>query len=338
MESVRLTTNYIPSDEEIKDIRLDIISRSEELARLDEHIRKLSAERDEIQAYIDSRKALISHPRRLPADIVQEIFIACLPTTRNAVMSTKEAPLLLCRICSAWRTIALSVPRLWASLHVPFDFVLPKESRISAVAEWLQRSAACPISISVCDVSPWNWEIQGLPPTCKKILTKALCAVADRWLHAKFDMMSVEMADELTDITSPLLESVEFNGLIPTPNQLKFFQVPSVRTVALRLGGSEPLNAVLTMPLMWNQLQHLTITGISFSHLIIILGQCLQLISINVTPIIDDAFALAPSDPTESNLPSLASFTIPSGFSSRSVAPRSLNDLISRVHATAAAL
>ncbi|KAF7331213.1 hypothetical protein MSAN_02440100 [Mycena sanguinolenta] len=144
-------------------------------------------------------------------------------------------------------------------------------------------------------------------------------------------MMSVEMADELTDITSPLLESVEFNGLIPTPNQLKFFQVPSVRTVALRLGGSEPLNAVLTMPLMWNQLQHLTITGISFSHLIIILGQCLQLISINVTPIIDDAFALAPSDPTESNLPSLASFTIPSGFSSRSVAPRSLNDLISHV-------
>jgi hypothetical protein len=133
----RFNTNYVPSDDEIESIQKDLVSRSEELARLNERIRELSAQRDEIQVYIDSHKALISHPRRLPPDIVREIFIACLPTGRNAVMSAREAPLLLCRIYSTWRTIALSTPRLWASLHVSVEFVLSNELRMQAVTQWL---------------------------------------------------------------------------------------------------------------------------------------------------------------------------------------------------------
>ncbi|KAF8138062.1 hypothetical protein K438DRAFT_1427370, partial [Mycena galopus ATCC 62051] len=103
----------------------------------------------QIQAYIDSNKALISHPRRLPPDIVREIFVACLPVHRNAVMSAQEAPLLLGRICSAWRAITLYTPRLWASLHVPFDYIVDKEPRTPAVIEWLRRSMACPLSLSL---------------------------------------------------------------------------------------------------------------------------------------------------------------------------------------------
>ncbi|KAF7376784.1 hypothetical protein MSAN_00095700 [Mycena sanguinolenta] len=83
---------------------------------------------------------------------------------------------------------------------------------------------------------------------------------------------------------------------------------------------------------MWNRLQHLTITGISFSHVTILLGLCSQLLSIHVTPItIDNGSALAPSGHAESNLPFLASFVSPSEFSSHFVAPRSLSDLIGHV-------
>ncbi|KAF7376796.1 hypothetical protein MSAN_00097000 [Mycena sanguinolenta] len=221
-------------------------------------------------------------------------------------MSTKEAPLLLCRICSAWRRIALSAPRLWASLHAPLDFILLKESRISAVAQWLQRSAACPISISVRDGSSWDWESQGLPATAKKDLTKSICAVANRWCHMKFDSMPIEMAHELRGIKPSLLESVEFSGNIPTPTDLQFLQVPSLRAVTLHLYDFEPFNAAFTIPLMWNRLQHLTITGISFSQLIM-LGQCQELISLTITPFID---SVPDPFPTGLILPSLASFRI----------------------------
>ncbi|KAJ7892817.1 hypothetical protein B0H14DRAFT_2177112, partial [Mycena olivaceomarginata] len=117
--SHRFNTNYVPSDEEIKIIRMNLVSHTQELARIDGRIRELSAQRDQIQTHMIStgHKALISHPHRLLVDILWEIFVACLPANRNAVMSAQEAPLLLGRICSAWRTIALSTPRLWASLH-----------------------------------------------------------------------------------------------------------------------------------------------------------------------------------------------------------------------------
>jgi len=39
-------------------------------------------------------------------------------------------------------TIALSTPRLWASLHLPLNFILSKPPRVPAVAQWLQLSGA----------------------------------------------------------------------------------------------------------------------------------------------------------------------------------------------------
>ncbi|KAJ7479023.1 hypothetical protein FB451DRAFT_992446, partial [Mycena latifolia] len=66
-----------------------------------------------VKDYIRSHKALVYHPRRLPQDLFQEIFLVCLPTGRNASMRSTEAPLLLCRNCKPWRNLALSMLRLW---------------------------------------------------------------------------------------------------------------------------------------------------------------------------------------------------------------------------------
>ncbi|KAJ6594888.1 hypothetical protein B0H19DRAFT_883348, partial [Mycena capillaripes] len=97
--------------------------------------------------YVDAHEALISPVRRLPHDIIQEIFLACLPTRRKAVMSSSKAPLLLGHVCSGWQTIALSKPMLWSSLHIHLNWL--SDLRISAVAEWLARAAACPLSLLV---------------------------------------------------------------------------------------------------------------------------------------------------------------------------------------------
>ncbi|KAF8138039.1 hypothetical protein K438DRAFT_1537299, partial [Mycena galopus ATCC 62051] len=116
----RLGTNYCPTDEEVLDIAdllveptLRLKGIDDEIAKLQTAIDKLAEERDSLGAYVEAHQALISPARRLPLDIVQEIFIACLPTHRNCVMSASEAPVLLGRICSSWRTISLSTPRLW---------------------------------------------------------------------------------------------------------------------------------------------------------------------------------------------------------------------------------
>ncbi|KAJ7232662.1 hypothetical protein B0H12DRAFT_1001416, partial [Mycena haematopus] len=145
----RLHTNYTPSDHEILSIRAHLVPYLDKLASLETLIRDLCAQRDELKEYVDAHEALTSPARRLPQDVIREIFLACLPTHRNAVMSTREAPLLLGHICSGWRSIALANPMLWTSLHVNLDFALSSHKRVSAVAEWLARTAASPLSLSV---------------------------------------------------------------------------------------------------------------------------------------------------------------------------------------------
>ncbi|KAJ7022722.1 hypothetical protein C8F04DRAFT_1137129 [Mycena alexandri] len=107
-----------------------------------------------------NHKALLSPLRRLPLDIIQEIFLACIPTHRNCVMSASEAPVLLGRICSSWRAIALSTPRLWSRLHIVEPQRLPQRfngadiaakaaQRFATTKMWLGRSGNCPLSISL---------------------------------------------------------------------------------------------------------------------------------------------------------------------------------------------
>ncbi|KAJ7646562.1 hypothetical protein FB45DRAFT_998046 [Roridomyces roridus] len=161
--TTKLGTNYSPNDAEISEIEdllvvplLRLKQLDDGIAELQTALGKLKQERDDLGTFVNAHKALISPVRRLPLDIVQEIFVACLPTHRNCVMTAKEAPVLLGRICSAWRAISLSTPRLWASLHVVepthrHRHILNDKvtQRLEVVKTWLDRSGQCPLSISV---------------------------------------------------------------------------------------------------------------------------------------------------------------------------------------------
>ncbi|TFK42017.1 hypothetical protein BDQ12DRAFT_677523 [Crucibulum laeve] len=105
----RLHTNYIPWDGEISQIKELLIKSQIELFTLEKEIQRVQGllnhlllKRDTLQGTLKTHEALISIPRRLPWDILQEIFLHCLPTDTNAVMDCKEAPLILGRICSNW--------------------------------------------------------------------------------------------------------------------------------------------------------------------------------------------------------------------------------------------
>lgn len=54
-----------------------------------------------------------------PAEIFEIIFVGALPddVLDQKQPNTKIAPMLLCHICSQWRSIALQLPRLWMCLY-----------------------------------------------------------------------------------------------------------------------------------------------------------------------------------------------------------------------------
>ncbi|KAJ7612832.1 hypothetical protein DFH06DRAFT_1370996 [Mycena polygramma] len=194
-------TNYIPTDAEIDRIRAYLEPHEAELARLDSLMRKIAIHREKIKAHIRSHRALISHARRLPQDILEQIFLACLPTRHNAVMSPMEPPLLLGRICSAWRAVAFSMPRLWASLHISGSFISKNDRRKAAVVDWLARSAPYPLSLS----ASYDWLED-------RAITDSLVQSSERWHSIRLSKVGVDFLSRLADIWhAPLLVDIDID-------------------------------------------------------------------------------------------------------------------------------
>lgn len=222
-----LHTNYKPSSIESKEIRIHLSKPKAELARLEEEIvRKRAAldrlwlEHDRVKSYVDSHQALISPLRGFPPELLQQIFVECLPTTRNCVMHSTEAPLLLTGICALWRNLALSTPELWSSLHIAMPSSLPPSSyadymddslsddpivdnslaasRIITAGEWLSRAGVRPLDISVHDLSSDSRVVDLLLPLCS------------RWRNISFSMpvASLRPLADLTGDDLPAIESI----------------------------------------------------------------------------------------------------------------------------------
>ncbi|KAJ6468578.1 hypothetical protein DFH09DRAFT_1480501 [Mycena vulgaris] len=97
-----LCTNTVPSDAECAAIRQFLSGLQKNFAALAGQIAHMQAvltdltdQCQSLRESIDAHQALVSLARRLPEDVVREIFLACLPSSGNAVMSAREAPLLL---------------------------------------------------------------------------------------------------------------------------------------------------------------------------------------------------------------------------------------------------
>lgn len=95
-------------------------------------------------------RSAVAPVRRLPVELLVEVFILCLPDGKYIIPRPTSAPLLLTQVCSSWRDIALSVPALWSSIQIDMDSTLsPRHvtTLASRVAAWLARSAQHHLSI-----------------------------------------------------------------------------------------------------------------------------------------------------------------------------------------------
>ncbi|KAJ7152949.1 hypothetical protein C8R46DRAFT_478893 [Mycena filopes] len=88
----------------------------------------------------------------LPPEITSEIFVHCLsdyPEFPPLYDTTQNSPLALCRICHAWRDVALATPRLWRAIDITIDSRsgahLPQ--MLSLLQLWLARSGDGPLSL-----------------------------------------------------------------------------------------------------------------------------------------------------------------------------------------------
>jgi hypothetical protein len=169
-----LRNNELPSESRLQETMQLRSGAHEDLLHIDTEIQHLMAKREQVQRSLDVYNTILSPARRLLPDVLQEIFYHCIGQT-YPILSATEAPMLLTRVCSLWRSVALSSPRIWTRLHIPLPgdpkmysrygtfrmnddqageirrqmFSKMMQLRCRAVKDWLDRSGSLPLSLSI---------------------------------------------------------------------------------------------------------------------------------------------------------------------------------------------
>ncbi|KAG1747853.1 uncharacterized protein EDB91DRAFT_1345052 [Suillus paluster] len=109
---------------------------------------QLVEKKDKITQSMNLHKKRVSTFRRLPIELLCQIFVHCLPESNHLSPASNLAPMLLTRICRRWREVAVGIPNLWSSLRLE---VGRRDWQRKALCYdlWLKRSRGTPLSLAL---------------------------------------------------------------------------------------------------------------------------------------------------------------------------------------------
>ncbi|KAJ6502203.1 hypothetical protein C8R45DRAFT_1092093 [Mycena sanguinolenta] len=232
--------NRVPSLEERKTIQQLLAEKTAHLSHLNSQVPKrrpgkkhkilsdLRAELAYTRRWLDFHRALASPWRQLPVEIMSEIFILTLKSREildqdEPWIDDRAGTLLLCKICSVWRAIALMTPALWntvsvrlSNLKCPFEWV----------STWLTRSRCTPVYLQLF------WNHRALPNAINSVVSVFVShlhhttGLSINGFDAGFDIFDLDYANDI-DEEYPKLTS---KPLVPSP-----LRAPLLSTVVVRL-------------------------------------------------------------------------------------------------------
>ncbi|KAJ7707331.1 hypothetical protein B0H17DRAFT_1032408 [Mycena rosella] len=137
-----LSSASSPSDLQVAVIWRAIETAETEVSAVDTHLVHLRSameqhtrKRAELQDFVKSHRAMVSAIRRLPSELLSEIFVESVDVSATFEPGRNE-PWMIAQVCSRWRAVALTSPRLWS------NFVLPADDPYSMRALSLQLERA----------------------------------------------------------------------------------------------------------------------------------------------------------------------------------------------------
>ncbi|KAJ7865796.1 hypothetical protein B0H13DRAFT_1074348 [Mycena leptocephala] len=216
-------------------------------------------------------------------------------------MSASEPPILLGRICSFWRTISLSTPRLWTSLHVVEPTRPPPNSntaalferkhtqRLETMKDWLGRSGDCPLSISLEGALYLGiGTVQSLGPC---LFLQALIPFVSRWRTINFTAQAPRLTEALSHLTEsdvPILQDLVMherpaNTIDPviSPPVNTWASTGIIRCPRLsKFSLSAEISSPTELPLRWSQLTSLALHDLAWeSSIALTTDRALQILS-----------------------------------------------------------
>ncbi|KIJ51070.1 hypothetical protein M422DRAFT_159102 [Sphaerobolus stellatus SS14] len=146
------------SEQALEDVSQKINDAEEELAAIIEVTRRkidaLNAEKTSLQEEIALTLAYVSPIRRLPSELLRAVFLIYFDHDPRCAWT-------LASVCSLWRRISLSMPKLWSKIRLETT----QDSSADTIRLWLERSGlSCPLDIEIT--------LQVAPPQSKENKTR----------------------------------------------------------------------------------------------------------------------------------------------------------------------
>jgi hypothetical protein len=191
-------SEIISVQQTISHAHVDMLQLDRDIERVQAVLNQLKSHRDGIQNYVDEHRAVLAPIRRLPPEILSKIFIHCLPARKSHSFRISQAPLLLGRICSGWRSVMLTTPQLWSTFALVSSF---RSTNNALCNVWLERSGSCPLTLVIGSLGGTTEEAYAVIAT--------LASHCHRWRHLVLMSPSAMQYISTADLHLPCLESVE---------------------------------------------------------------------------------------------------------------------------------
>ncbi|TFK32306.1 hypothetical protein BDQ12DRAFT_692698 [Crucibulum laeve] len=313
-----LRSPRFPNEGDILDIMQNIKSAQSDMTILDSEISRIHAvlnelrtQRKEAQAYIRSQKALLAPVRRIPEEILGEIFMASGYNVEFSGMNTFVWILPL--VCSRWRQVALSLPKLWSNPWIDLKYIIDGNIPITYAQKLFEicinRSGSHPLHIRLTMSESVERSV-----FLERFILKIL-STSKRWETLLIGAESLAIIQETfnTIVPLPLLKVLTIRNRcnLPLLPFDIFSDAPSLEEVNLHV-TDEPLQSYI---IPWSQITRLTMfSGLPlFGDFFSVLREMTQLVYLDLsgTYFRDHSYYDIPIQPSKTvTLPSVQQFHV----------------------------
>ncbi|KAF8635354.1 hypothetical protein AX17_003938 [Amanita inopinata Kibby_2008] len=144
--------NYeLYSEKEKHKIQKSAVNVEKDLEVVNATMDQLHEQQQTLSRNLTYYKAAVAPHKRLPDDVLREIFIACA-RSRGTVqfplcVNGRHIPqLTLSHVCSTWRRVALSTGELWGNVNITYPW---NKNTWDAIETWFRRAGRSPVTLEL---------------------------------------------------------------------------------------------------------------------------------------------------------------------------------------------
>ncbi|KAF9484437.1 hypothetical protein BDN70DRAFT_872449 [Pholiota conissans] len=253
-----LQSNHPPSEADVERIHQTIADvEAKRRAKARRSSLSLSQVNCPYTQFIEAHKAILSPCRRLPTELIVEIFLCCHSKFQNPKRNV--VPWALSQVCHRWRIIALNMSTLWNDLPPMRLGALEKtqlKRQIALISTLLGRSGDSGLTFYLA---------KNISPTLDDAVVAMLFEHSERWMNISLSI-SEDVCTHFSKVKGRLSSLRSLNLLLTRTGHLHvdMFEVaPNLREVTL---GSLTWPGIIKLP--WSQLTSFTEDASRTDHIV----------------------------------------------------------------------